>query len=142
MTHAKVMQSKSLINILFLVTILIEIAVLAAACSIPTNTPPSNKTLSESRKALAESVNSQAKPANPTSTTVPPETPTRIPQPDARSLLEKHCARCHLTQWIEQIEEPRTEWESILLQMERMGAELSETEKKLLLDYLNISDQP
>ncbi len=143
MIHAKVMQSKKLITIIFLAIISIVIIVLFAACSIPANTKLLNDSSSEYREALADPLDSQVvNPANPTSTTVTLETPTVIPQSGARLLLEKHCTRCHLTQWIEQIEAPSTEWESIMAQMERLGVNLSEDEKGVLLNYLATTNVP
>lgn len=61
---------------------------------------------------------------------------------DGPSLLERHCAQCHLVQKLQQIKKPRAEWEKTLAQMEGMGVRLEAADKVNLLDYLTVADTP
>jgi mono/diheme cytochrome c family protein len=61
---------------------------------------------------------------------------------DGRSLLESHCAKCHLTQGLKQLKKSRSEWEVTLAQMEALGAHLNDAEKAILIDYLASAENP
>jgi hypothetical protein len=61
---------------------------------------------------------------------------------DGRSILTEHCGQCHETQWIEQNQKTRSNWEKTLTQMEAKGAQLDAGEKAILLNYLTRTDQP
>jgi hypothetical protein len=61
---------------------------------------------------------------------------------DAQSLIESHCIECHMAQWLEEVEKPRSEWVMILEQMEKMGVHLNNAEKGVLLDTLAWDENP
>lgn len=135
------MQPKYLFTTIFITLFFALIIVLLATGSISTTIASPIKPLTESREVWADSGEPRANPAKPTLTTVILATPPATLQPDAELLLERNCTQCHITQWLEQIKKPRTEWESILAQMERMGVNLSENEKVILLNYLAALDE-
>lgn len=63
-------------------------------------------------------------------------------QKDGPALLESHCTRCHTLQSFNQINKSRMEWENALAKMEALGVHLDENEKIILLDYLELANQP
>jgi hypothetical protein len=75
------------------------------------------------------------------STATAPAAPQDTPKNDGTALLERHCAKCHLVQWLQQIKKPPSEWEKTLAQMEAMGVHLEDAEKVDLLKYLTAADQ-
>jgi cytochrome c5 len=58
---------------------------------------------------------------------------TQETPPDGASLLESHCGQCHVPQWLEKMHKPRAEWEKIVVQMEAIGVQLSDSEEAVLL---------
>lgn len=63
-------------------------------------------------------------------------------QKDGPALLESHCTRCHTLQSFNQIKKSRLEWENALAKMETLGVQLDKNEKIILLDYLELANQP
>jgi hypothetical protein len=131
----------------FLVTVLtkaifIFILVLLAACSSHSNNVAQINAPSGVPEALVESVEVQIDDGALISST--PETVVSqvTALEDGPSLLERHCARCHLVQKLQQTKKPRAEWEKTLAQMEAMGVRLEAAEKVNLLDYLTVADKP
>jgi mono/diheme cytochrome c family protein len=76
------------------------------------------------------------------STAAEPAAPQETPINDGTALLERHCAKCHLVQRLQQIKKPPSEWEKTLTQMETMGVHLEDAEKVDLLEYLTAADKP
>jgi len=63
-------------------------------------------------------------------------------QKDGPTLLESHCARCHTIQSLTQIKKSRPEWQNALAKMEALGVHLDDNEKIILLEYLELANQP
>jgi mono/diheme cytochrome c family protein len=78
--------------------------------------------------------------------TVPPaSTPAGSPATttaQGQSILESHCAQCHVVEGLQQIKKSPSEWDYTLAQMEALGASLDEQEKVILLDYLAVTGKP
>lgn len=58
------------------------------------------------------------------------------PFQDGSALLRDYCARCHSVKLLERTKKSPSDWEKILLRMEKNGAHLSEAEKSVLIDHL------
>jgi len=122
---------------------LVVILVLFATGSIPFGTVSPTDSPSGVQDVPVERLKEQSEAMAIISTTVAePDVIQAQSQQDGPSLLRSHCARCHSTQWLEQIKESRSEWEGNLSQMERMDVRLSDTEKAILLDYLASNNVP
>lgn len=72
-----------------------------------------------------------------------PEEPTSIPEPtsepvgsEGEVLLEERCTGCHSLDRVEAAEKPREEWAATVDRMVGYGAQLSEDERGILIDYL------
>ena len=87
------------------------------------------------RAAAAEAVEVQI--AEPTPTTDEPAATQEGRNRDGQVVLEAHCTQCHTAQMLEQINQPRADWEKSLAKMEGFGVTVNETEKAVLLDYLS-----
>lgn len=135
------MNAKYLFTTFFIATLLTLIIVLLATDSIPDAIASQDDSTSQSQIGLKNIDETQEKPAILVSSTATPATLT-APGTDGRFLQEQYCSRCHIFQWIEQTHKSRAEWESTLIQMEKMGVNLSENEKIILLDYLADKNQP
>jgi hypothetical protein len=75
------------------------------------------------------------------SVTPSPDMTQTPPLVDGRSLMDNYCSQCHLAQWLEDMEKPRSEWVNTLQRMELMGVQLDEDQKEILLDYLSSSGE-
>jgi cytochrome c5 len=82
------------------------------------------------------------KPEEPTGTPEPEEPtatsePTAEPAaPEGQVLLEERCTACHGLDRVANVQKSREEWEATVDRMVGYGAELSESERTILLDYL------
>jgi mono/diheme cytochrome c family protein len=97
---------------------------------------------------------STAIPARPTPTaaptgtelpaTEPPPTeaptatpgPTTAPVDEGRALLEERCTVCHTLDRVERSQKSREEWVSTVARMVENGAQLTDAERAVLIDYL------
>ena len=55
---------------------------------------------------------------------------------DGASLVESKCSVCHGTDKVKKAKKDRNGWENTVNRMISKGAQLTETEKKVLIDYL------
>jgi mono/diheme cytochrome c family protein len=55
---------------------------------------------------------------------------------DGETLLQERCTECHGLERTTSAQKTREEWESTLTRMVNRGAELSDAEKTVLVDYL------
>lgn len=124
------------------VTIFIANFVLLAACSMSPSTVTQTDAPSAVRSDSVGLAESQADAGALISTAAEPAAPQETPINDGTALLERHCAKCHLVQQLQQIEKPPSEWEKTLAQMEGMGVHLEDAEKVDLLNYLTAADKP
>lgn len=58
------------------------------------------------------------------------------PAIDGETLLEERCSECHSLTRVTNQEMTRAEWEQTVTRMVEMGAQLSDEEKTVLVDYL------
>lgn len=125
-----------------LITVFIAIFVLLAACS----TSPSAVTQTDAPSAVRSDTVGLAEVQGGAgaliSTATDPAASQETPTTDGTALLERHCAKCHLVQWIQQIKKSPGEWEKTLAQMEGMGVHLQDAEKVELLNYLTTANRP
>ena len=120
----------------------------------PTNTPEPTEVVATEEPA-ADPTEPQASPTesepSPTATpesveptaTPPQEEPTETPEPtvapaepSAEVLLEERCAECHGLDRVERAQKSGEEWATTVDRMVGYGAELSQAERTVLLDYL------
>lgn len=123
-------------------SILAATLVLLAACSGTSSSATQISTLSDIQETPATRVDAQIDAGTPISVATEPTVSQMPPIHDGPALLERHCAKCHLVQSLQQIKKARAEWERTLAQMEGMGVHLDDTEKINLLDYLSEADKP
>ena len=136
------MRLKYILMIVLFVITLAVIFVLFAAGSFYPATAKQTNTPSVVGDAQVEPDEFQVDTHTLISPTVEPAVSQMTPLPDGASLLEKHCAQCHITKSLKQTEKPRLDWEKTLRQMEAMGVRLSDIEKDVLLNYLTPADIP
>ena len=67
-----------------------------------------------------------------------PETaiPEQAPAQDGATLLEARCSTCHSADRAKQVTKTRDGWEQTVTSMINRGAQLTEAEKVVLVDYL------
>ncbi|HLO17659.1 MAG TPA: hypothetical protein VK206_22705 [Anaerolineales bacterium] len=75
------------------------------------------------------------------STKAPTPSPETALQ-EGPSVLQARCTQCHSLQKVLQAKKTRAEWEETLSKMESFNVKISDTEKKVLLDYLTSVDHP
>ena len=68
----------------------------------------------------------------------PPDTavPEQAPDQDGEALLEARCSTCHSADRSKQVTKTRDEWDQSVTRMIDKGAQLTEAEKAVLVDYL------
>lgn len=136
---------------------LIVLIVLAHGCGQPatevstaTPVPPTNPPAATEPVPTEEPTATQARPtltAVPATATEEPDTPTAPPtkepetttepvEEEGRVLLEERCTVCHTLDPIEASEKSRQEWESTVARMVEYGAQLTDEEHAVLIDYL------
>ncbi len=69
----------------------------------------------------------------PSSATV---SPAGAPTQDGATLLETRCSTCHSADRAKQAKKTRDQWDQTVTRMIGKGAQLTETEKTALVDYL------
>jgi cytochrome c5 len=71
-------------------------------------------------------------------TQAPSETasPAQMPAEDGAALLETRCSTCHSADRAKQVTKTRDEWDQTVSRMIDKGAQLTEAEKTVLVDYL------
>ena len=117
--------------------VLLTLVLTACGSSVPTMTPTS--------------VPPTALPAQPTqapasATALPPQStqapasatalPAEMPAQDGATLLETRCSTCHSAAKATQARQTRAQWDQTVIDMVNEGAQLTEAEKTVLLDYL------
>jgi hypothetical protein len=126
----------------FIVPALAAALVLLAAKSIPASTAPLSKT--ESGVQGVQTKHSEV-PTEMGSSNLSTQAPTTFPKTALQEgplVLQTQCTQCHPLQTVLQVKQARTEWEKTLSKMESFNVKISDTEKKVLLDYLTTVDNP
>ena len=136
------MRSKSLFKTMISVITFAVILVLLAACSGASSGATQINATSDIQVTPITRVEAQLDSGTPVPAAIELATSQVPPIQNGTALLERHCAKCHLVQSLQQIKKPRSEWEKILAQMEGMGLHLDDNEKVDLLNYLTVADQP
>ena len=62
--------------------------------------------------------------------------PEQAPAQDGEMLLEARCSTCHSADRAKQVNKTRDGWEQTVTSMTNRGAQLTEAEKTVLVDYL------
>jgi cytochrome c5 len=135
------MRPRDLLVTIIFVTFFSVSIVLTTGCSVSLKTATQTNSTSVVINDLVKSDDLQidAATANPTDKKSA-EIQVTPPQ-DGHFLLENHCSQCHLTQTLEQNKKSRADWEKILEKMEKLGVQLDDAEKVMLIDYLAASDK-
>ena len=136
------MRPRYIFVTLIFVTVVAAILVLLATGPMHSGIDTKLEAASDSREVLVERVEIQVDAGALISATTEPLVSQMPPLQDGPSLLEHHCAKCHLVQSLQQTKKARAEWERTLAQMEGMGVHLEDTEKVNLLDYLSEAEKP
>lgn len=66
----------------------------------------------------------------------PTVAPQNAPAIDGASIVENQCAACHSSNRVKQVRKTHDQWDQTVSQMIDRGAQLSDAEKKALVDYL------
>ena len=75
--------------------------------------------------------------AEPTQAPLPDTAvPEQAPAQDGAMLLEARCATCHSADRVGQVTKTRDEWDQSVTRMINKGAQLTEAEQAVLVDYL------
>jgi len=143
-----------------LILCLTVLIVVASACGQPapevstaTPAPPTELPAATEPLPTEEPTATQAEPtatpvppteaptatSEPTATTAPPTEepePTEAPVEEAQVLLEERCTVCHTLDRVQSSQKSREEWESTVTRMVEYGAQLTDEERAVLLDYL------
>ena len=128
--------------IAFIVPASVAALLLLAANSIPPSTLPLSKT--QSAVQGVQTKHSEV-PTEVGSSNLSMQAPTSSPETaleEGQLLLQTRCTQCHPLQKILQVKKTRTEWENALSKMESFNVKISDTEKKVLLDYLTTIENP
>jgi hypothetical protein len=136
---------------------LIALIILAHGCGQPalemnTATPvsPTDPPAATEPVPAEEPTATQARPtltAVPPTVTEEPDTPTAPPTEDpepttgpieeeGRALLEERCTVCHTLDPVEASQKSRQVWEETVARMVEYGAQLTDDEQAVLIDYL------
>lgn len=103
--------------------VLLTLALTACGSPAPTLTPTS---------VPPTAISPQLTQAPSSATALPVETPAL----DGATLLETRCSVCHSADKVKQAKETREQWDQTVIDMVNEGAQLTEAEKTVLLDYL------
>ena len=141
--HERVQEgSAARMIIAFIVPASVAALLLLAANSIPPSTIPLSKT--QSAVQGVQTKHSEV-PTEVGSSNLSMQAPTSSPETaleEGQLLLQTRCTQCHPLQKILQVKKTRTEWENALSKMESFNVKISDTEKKVLLDYLTTIENP
>jgi hypothetical protein len=101
---------------------------------IPTDTPvPTEPEPSATATPEPETPTATAELEEPTATPEPTAEPA---EPEGRVVLEERCTACHGLGRVESARKSREEWVTTVERMVGYGAQLSEDEESVLIDYL------
>jgi hypothetical protein len=128
--------------IAFIVPVFIAVLVLFATNSIPPSTISLSKTKSGLQGVQTPSAEVATEVSSSNFSTQTPTASLEVALLEGQLLLQTQCTQCHPLQQILQVKKTRTEWENALSKMESFNVKISDTEKKVLLDYLSTVDNP
>lgn len=124
-------------KILLVTIIFTTIFLILAGCSASTSARDPDKSPTDGQDALVELANDTSNTSTLVPATADLPASQAAPLLDGQSLLERHCARCHMLKLIQQVEKSRSDWEKTLEQMAALGVQIDESEKDVLLNYLS-----
>jgi mono/diheme cytochrome c family protein len=136
------MYRKQLTTKVLWVAVLAAATVLSGACSLARGAGPETIPISDQQAGQGGSEDVQTQAGSHTPASPEPAVTQETAPADGASLLESHCGQCHVPQWLEKMHKPRAEWEKIVVQMEAIGVQLSDSEEDVLIDYLASMDEP
>lgn len=108
------------------------------ATSVSTEVAPTEKPTPASTPEAPPTVTPSPTPS-PTAASEPAGDPTSS---EARVLLEGRCTTCHSLDRVEAARKSPAEWESTVQRMLSIGAQVSESETAILVDYLAATYAP
>ena len=126
----------------FIVTAFVAALVLFAAKSIPASTTPPPKTESGVQGVQPKSSEIPTEIGSLSLSTKAPTSSPEMALQEGPLLLETRCTQCHSLETVLQVTKTRAEWEKTLSKMESLNVNISDSEKKVLLDYLTSVDDP
>jgi hypothetical protein len=126
----------------FIVPVFVVVLVLLATNSIPASTIPLSKIKSDLQGVQTKHSEVPTEAASSNLSTQAPTSSPATALEEGPLLLQTRCTQCHSLQTVLQVKKTRTEWEETLSKMESFKVKISDTEKKVLLDYLTTVDNP
>lgn len=99
----------------------------------PTKPQPSPTAVAETPTVTAQPEEATATPEQPTATSEPTSAPA---DQEGQMLLEERCTVCHNLDRVERAQKSRESWVETVDRMIGYGAQLSNSERSVLLDYL------
>ena len=125
-----------------IVTAFVAALVLLAANYIPVSTTSLSKTKSDIQgvQTKRSQVSTEVDSSNLSTQVTTPSLETALQE--APLLLQTRCTQCHSLETVLQVEKTRVEWKETLSKMESFNVEISDSERKVLLDYLTIVENP
>lgn len=130
------LRLRYLLVTLISITVIAVIVLLIAAGILPPRVMNQTRPMVDTQEPVMERVDPGSDAGESITAAMEQVMPQETPQQDAQSLLENHCARCHLVNSFEQVQQSRANWKKTLEQMEEMGVALEDDEKVILLNFL------
>jgi hypothetical protein len=123
--------------IVFIIVASVGALALRTTTAIHTNTIPLSKTKSDVQGVQTQrsEVSTEVETSN-----LSTQAPTVLQE--GPLLLQTRCTQCHSLETVLQVKQSRAEWEATLSKMEGFNVKISDSEKKVLLDYLTIVENP
>jgi hypothetical protein len=134
--------SAARISITFIVIAFVAALVLLAANSIPASTTSLSRTKSDVQGVQTKRSEVPTEVGSSNSSTQAPTPSPETALQEAPLLLQTRCTQCHSLETVLQVEKTRAEWKETLSKMESFNVEISDSERKVLLDYLTIVENP
>lgn len=134
-----------------LMVVMVIAAMLIAACGGPPTPEATEPAEQEQPTVQPTKPPQEEQPAEEPTEAPPTEAPAEEEQPakeptappaeeppaiDGATLLEERCTQCHDLERTTQKRKTREEWEQTVVRMVNKGANLTEDEQKILIDYL------
>jgi mono/diheme cytochrome c family protein len=136
------MYRKQLSTMVLLLAVLAAAPALLAACSPARGADPDTIPISDQQAVQGGSDDVQTQAGAHTPASPEPAATQETAPADGASLLESYCGQCHIPQWLAKMHKSRAEWEKVVVQMEAIGVQLSDSEEAVLIDYLASLDEP
>ena len=134
--------SAARIIIVFIIPASVVALVLLAVNSIPASTIPLSITKSDVQGVQTQRSEVSTEVDSSNLSTQAPTSSSETALQEGPLLLQTRCTQCHSLEKVLQVKKTRVEWEETLSKMESFNVKISDSEKKVLLDYLTIVENP